>query len=612
MITGGRKYFLQYKDTKNVEYEIDIFDKNFTGDSTLVGGYAVIEYGSVNTNLDTIRGKGMTLYLEASLEINFEDLYSEVENTFRVFVYRNGIGIFSGYVKPDGLFQDFVNEKWEISLDCVDNLGVLENLAFVDNNGFPYAGKLSAMQIIANCLKRTENIFNINTSINISYEGFEANDFVDPLVNVFLSTSRFIKNDDQTIMDCAEVLESILSLFNAVISQNTSTLNNSEWFIYRPNEIYNNSLIKFRRYEFENNLTRLQGYNEVDLAFNLGSHINNKYPHHANGNQRIGIKGSVSAYRINYKYGFENGLLNNPDFSHVGLAYDFYSVNNSTYIITDPNTNVGLKMQTSKTPVLTLTSQAIPLLEGNLISINVKASGNLNNRILLNVKLGIYSLNSFGEWVNGGISGLNILPRSVTYTADALPINGDLIIEIYSPKPRFNDDELGVMTIEKLDVFNLSDANTTNLKGEFHTVQRLSKPSSIAKNTVEIYNGDNTNIIYDGAIYKNDKLTTTSKWFRRDKSESLTILQIAAEDFLRASQLPSKVFSGNVYGYIPYLSLIDIDGVDGKFMPIEYSFDTKNNLTTLKSLELFGSEIVDDIDYKLTFDFGNTVKPTIL
>jgi hypothetical protein len=610
MEIGGRKYYLQYKDTQDVEYEIDIFDKNFNGDSTLIGGYAVIEYGSVNTNLDTIRGKGMTLYLEASLDLTFEDLYSEVENTFKVFVYRNGVGVFSGFVKPDGLFQDFVNERWEISLDCVDNLGVLENLAFVDADGIPYAGKLSIMQIIANCLKRTENIFNINTSINISYEGFGANDIVDPLVNVFLSTSRFVKDDENTIMNCAEVLESVLSLFNAVISQNTSTLNNSEWFIYRPNEIYNNSLIKFRRYEFENNLTRLEGYNEVDLAFNLGSQINNKYPHHCNGNQRIGIKGSVSAYRINYKYGFELGLLNNPNFSHVGLAYDSYTVNNNTYIITDPNIDVGLKMQASNSKVLTLTSQAVPLLEGELINISGKISGNFNNLISFNIKLGIYSLNSSGQWVTGGITGLARSVSSFTFLADPLPVSGNLVIEIYSPTPRFGETQLGIMTLERLDVINLSNTNTNNLKGEFHTVQRLSKPSSIAKDTVEIYNGDNPSIIYDGAIFKNDKITTTSKWFRRDFTESLTILQIAAEDALRASQLPSKIFSGNVFGYLPYMSLINIDGVTGKFMPIEYSFDTKNNITSLKSLELFGDELTD-IDYKFAYDYGTTVKPTI-
>ena len=45
-------------------------------------------------------------------------------------------------------------------------------------------------------------------------------------------------------------------------------------------------------------------------------------------------------------------------------------------------------------------------------------------------------------------------------------------------------------------------------------------------------------------------------------------------------------------------------------MPIEYSYDTFSNISTIKSLELFSAEI-SDLVYKPTFDYGNTVKPTI-
>ena len=45
-------------------------------------------------------------------------------------------------------------------------------------------------------------------------------------------------------------------------------------------------------------------------------------------------------------------------------------------------------------------------------------------------------------------------------------------------------------------------------------------------------------------------------------------------------------------------------------MPIEYNYNTKTNVTKIKSLELFSEEIAD-IDYELTLDYGTTVKPTI-
>ena len=46
-------------------------------------------------------------------------------------------------------------------------------------------------------------------------------------------------------------------------------------------------------------------------------------------------------------------------------------------------------------------------------------------------------------------------------------------------------------------------------------------------------------------------------------------------------------------------------------MAIEYSYDTFTNTGSQKLLELFANEI-PDIDYKLTLDYGETVKPTII
>ncbi|WP_337904561.1 hypothetical protein, partial [Mesomycoplasma ovipneumoniae] len=101
-----------------------------------------------------------------------------------------------------------------------------------------------------------------------------------------------------------------------------------------------------------------------------------------------------------------------------------------------------------------------------------------------------------------------------------------------------------------------------------------------------------------------------SKWFRRGFSESKPILQIAGEDILRISQSAAKLFSGDAYGLVPYLSVITIDSLNGVFMPIEWSYNTKSNIVTLKLLEGFTTEL-NDIKYTLTLDYGNTVKPTI-
>jgi hypothetical protein len=87
-------------------------------------------------------------------------------------------------------------------------------------------------------------------------------------------------------------------------------------------------------------------------------------------------------------------------------------------------------------------------------------------------------------------------------------------------------------------------------------------------------------------------------------------LKIATQEELRISQRPTKIFEGSTYGQLPYLSVIEINGLDGVFMPIEYSYDTMVNTSKMKLLELFCPEL-SDLEYKFTYDFGNTVKPTI-
>jgi len=71
---------------------------------------------------------------------------------------------------------------------------------------------------------------------------------------------------------------------------------------------------------------------------------------------------------------------------------------------------------------------------------------------------------------------------------------------------------------------------------------------------------------------------------------------------MRLSSETKRKFSGDVYGYIPYLSMVSINNVSGKFMPIAYNSTTKANVTTITFLQIFGDELTD-IGYELTFDF---------
>jgi hypothetical protein len=612
-------YFAEYTDPENVDYYIRIYKKGFTGVATQINGYGVLKYGTAKDLLDPIRGNGLDLNLEADLNLTLEDLYTEEENQFTVLFLRGNKLLFDGFLKPDGIFQSFVSERWMLSLTCVDGLGILKDLAFVNSKGFPFVGRMTALDVIFNCLQRTNINLPINTSVNIYYEGLSPTDLIDPLTQVYLSVDRFVKGDKDTIMDCQEVLKSVLNLFNANICQV-----NGEWYIYKANEILRNPLVKFRHYlknsnAFEKIITK-------NFALTLGSHINKRYPHHAGGNQQIEIKGSVSSVRINYKYGFAKSLITNPNFNHIGLDYGDWDIISDSLVVLDPLKTQGLMTKTKiggfVDPTLFPIAESNPinLNLGDTISINLRANifnspfgGEAKFKVTnTNSSGAIDYLKQDGSWTATDTSvkfGVEPILNVTVKTAE-LRQTGTIKIIAYEALQRSASQLGGIYELTFADVQNISTTASNGSTGESHTVQRQNRPSSIAAESVEIFNGDSASLIYEGAIYKNDLVTPTSKWFRRGFTESKPILQIAGEDALRISQSAAKIFSGDAYGLVPYLSVITIDSLNGVFMPIEWSYNTKSNIVTLKLLEGFTSEL-NDIKYNLTLDYGNTVKPTI-
>ena len=621
-ITEKLIYFADYTDPENNDYFIKIYKKGFAGDATKISGYGVLKYGSAKDLLDPIRGNGLDLNLEADLSLTLEDLYTEEENQFTVRFYRGNKLLFDGFLKPDGIYQSFVSDRWMLNLTCVDGLGILKDLAFVQSNGFAFTGRMNAVDVIFNCLRRTNLNLPINTSVNIYYEGLVPSDLLDPLTQVYLSVDRFKKGDYDTLMDCQEVLTSVLNLFNANICQV-----DGEWYIYKANEILAQPLVKFRRY-----LKNTNSFDKVvtkNLAFTLGSHVNGRYPHHAGGNQQIEIKGSLSSVRTNYKYGFVKSLNSNPNLNHTNKDYPGWDVINPGYVIVDPAKNSGLLSEPVPQSFATVIypivrSVGVDLLENDIFKFVVSARRtNLAASIDIAVRFRVIIVNTFGTTTHY-MTSTGTWQISTAYNIDLsmgatlnvaiqsapMPADGKVKIEIWQAiKSSSVIDDLYEVT--KADIENSSTGTATNgASGEFHTVQRQNRPSSIAKDTIEIFNGDSPSLIYEGTIYKADQITPTSKWFRNGITESKPILQIAGEDNLRISQKSAKIFTGDAYGFVPYLSVITIDSLTGVFMPIEWSFNTKTNMVSMKLLEGFTDEL-NDIKYTYNFEYGNTVKPTI-
>jgi hypothetical protein len=617
------KYFFQYTNSVNDNFLCQIFKRNYTGIDTEINGSATLEKGSVKNHTDPIRGTGLTIDLEANVNLTFEDLYTENEQDFTVIFYKNNQVLFRGFLKPDGVFQSYTRDEWIISLDCVDGLGTLENLSFVKDNGLRYVGKLKVLDVIYNCLKRTGIVMSINTSINVNYNGFAGNDVLN---DIYVFADRFFKEDSQgtgdgTIMSCEEVLKSILGIFRACITQE-----DGQWYIYKADEIYNIPNVTFNRYNVRNIYV---GTKKMNLAKTIGSQIDNFYPHFAGGDQKIKIEGSINAFRLGYKYGFLNGLLPNGKLNRIGTDFDLWTENPTAipFIINNPQAPSGLIVRTqglSDGTLLMLTSTAIIVNLGDRFDfkVNLTISG---GQVLFGFKIRIGSnyLNNDGNWVTDPNSFYNPVlgeGSDVLYTEQngtfkistaPAPVAGNLTVEIYRPAFTILGFSFRPIAIIRNVDITTNSSELNGKVGEFHTVQRESRVSSIIKENDTVIIGDETDNFYSGSIFKNDQITTTSLWSRKGAFEAFPLLRISAETELRLGQKPLKLFSGSLYGYISYLSIISINNLQGKFMPIKYVYDTKANKVTFDLLELIADEI-SDINYKFTFDYGSTVKPTII
>ena len=89
---------------------------------TEINGNVTLNYADRKDLLQYSVPLSLDMTLEASEEMTLQDLYTESENQFKVKFFIDQL-VFFGNLIPDGLFEDWVNDKWELtSLSAIDGL----------------------------------------------------------------------------------------------------------------------------------------------------------------------------------------------------------------------------------------------------------------------------------------------------------------------------------------------------------------------------------------------------------------------------------------------------------------------------------------------------------
>ena len=183
--------------TKHV-YRLEIYKKDFSG--TVM---ELEEFSSSPFSI-TLEGEGDEIYrpvIKSSLSINIIDkdqfdytqFFTSDAFGFRVFLLRNGVRLWSGYITPDSFGQD-LQYRSTINLVARDNIGYLSE---IDYDWFDY-DFVSIEQLLTKAFDKIQAQFSLDNRVNI-FSGSK------PITDAYIQT---VGLKDKTWF---EVLEEVLS-----------------------------------------------------------------------------------------------------------------------------------------------------------------------------------------------------------------------------------------------------------------------------------------------------------------------------------------------------------------------------------------------------------------
>lgn len=627
--TYNVKYWFENTNVEGNVNWLGIYQKDYTGLPIEIRGNAEFSYTERKDIYEPFVSSNLSLLLEANTSLSLQDLYSEEEMTYKVIWKLNNEVKFIGWIKPDGIFEDMTTSDWNLDVDAFDGLSTLKDLSFNRYDGLEFPEKkLSILKVIENCLKRTGLFLPINVSVGLAYSLSLPENTV--LEKTIVSLERYYQERKKP-MDCASVIKSLLQVFNATLVQQ-----NGEWWIFRAVDM--KPSMTFKKY--------VSGVATSDVTIStlhyVGSHINGAVLHHISKNQKKTIFSSVQAHRIKYQYGNAKTLVVNPELQMgVGLNCEGWTINNLGgqvrrndnglgFYADGTNSLVGVILTQSQT-VLAKKNDKLRIFTDFYSYLQRGAIGGNIMRVFWYITTNNYRFTEAGTWKLLSEGGDDMAARFsiANQTVDSgqtmeinttnMPEDSPIMVSIYIGVDAESDSnhrywKIGFNRIEIT-------PSQSNIKGLIYTAQRSKRISTVTKEDKTVFNGDSLSDLFVGTLYQEDGETPTSIWHRSGVTEERGILEINAIDNLRIAPRPMQVFEGDVYGFVPYLSVLNFDLATGNYLPTKYTYNFAKNTLKLSSRE-FSSDHLPNDAYRpnpnppygiveIETDYGNETKVVI-
>lgn len=647
------KYRIQYTSVDGVDYTCDISNPAYAGSPIILDGR--VEYGlNPLDSLDNpIRSKYLRITMTATLDRDLEELLTQGERYWRVEFYKGVEKKFFGYLTSDQSPQSFTADSWDLTVDALDPMAFLEDLAYVDNTGTEYNGDERLGRIIANCLKRgfedSSEEFDILAYIpydfrtrltTITYTEYTSGLFMTSLT---ISQDDFIDEESGEVKSCKEVLEDVLSSLDLAIIQ----IDGDKWLIHHY--MYDGSGIDSKYIEYYDSDwittvgTPTNPYSTVEIKTDDVSNAETDVIH-VNENQQYYYNYLLGKQVYDFKYSYKDSLLGNPelDGGTAGVSIPSWDIDTS-YAYPDNNGTFRIYRNedgTSYNQVAESLSN-VYLDKNQSLKLQISAEANYDPgglqvpSLVYQVKLESlvgssvfylrYANISFTEYFMVWSSSLAYTMSFRFPTEGDDPIlNSEILFEQELPITPNVPCKLTVMVYEAST--NVSPTNTTDYI-TVHSIDVVPNNNDVTGNSaIAERTGVNSYKTDKGSVYMNtgeDNIThnTLKHVFSGqlpithvrnnlyDDSSWYTLSEMKAHTKLINGKL-KKYFTGDFYNFFEPHNLVNIpDLTENDFRVLEYSFDTYTNTGSVKLEENETTTVSADIDTSNIY--ADTVKPTI-
>ena len=523
--------------------------------------------------------------------------------------------IWRGFIPPSNYSEDFTTDgNRVINIEAVDGIALLSGLAFSQNGGDLWIGKMSPKDVIYNCLNKLctkdQKLFTYFTIYELAMDLT-----LDPLHQCKIQCETYL--DKRSIPKNAyDTLQRILQNFGLQLRQSEG-----DWYVYEVAQLANTNSFNFYKYS---------SYNEY-LGRELKNLFNNIALIHANGNLRFSqynqlkeINRPYKQVRVLYEYGLVQSLTDNNFLIVKNGGIQGYTVIAPTRV-TFQTDDFGFEIiqdDLSNNQIAVKRNDLI-VLSGDTFVLNI-LFGNFNNSLGLSFKVrcGSFYLKNDGFWTltdtiifvinqqrnpeSDRTNGQPLLiasdeEKNYRLNLEPIPVNGFLSIEFLENKPVINNFKVGGTVVKFCSIEVVE--NEELAKGEYY-ISDNPKSYGLIPEDFKVYHADDQSAKYLGTIYRLNGINPTEAWSRTGGNEIAPLLNLISENILRAYQKPTYKISGSIYGFINQLSKIAVYNENRNFFTLSLNYSLIDNQFSANLYEVLNTAIVGFTGVRYELNYG--------